>query len=44
MKKWVIIPSFNRKIDILETMIMRKILEFNQNIDYSKFDFWFGIL
>ena len=42
--KGTVIPSGNLEIDILRVMIIRKILEFNPNTDYSKFDFLFGNL
>ncbi len=43
-KKGTIISSGNLEIDILRVTIIRKILEFDPNVDYSKFDFLFGNL
>jgi len=43
-EKGTIIRSGNLEIDILRVTIIRKILEFDPNVDYSKFDFLFGNL
>ena len=38
--KGTIIPSFDRDIDLLRVTCIKKILLFDDDIDYSKFDFY----
>ena len=40
--KGTIIPSFDKDIDLLRVTCIQKILSFDDDIDYSKFDFLFG--
>ena len=40
--KGMIIPSFIRDIDLLRVTCIKKILLFDDEIDYGKFDFLFG--
>ena len=43
-KKGTIIESGDNNIDSLRVALLNKILQFDQTIDYSKFDFLFGSL
>ena len=43
-QKGTIIPSGDLYIDYLRVMCIKKILAFDDEIDYSKFDFLFGNL